>query len=91
MPDLRQKYGLRIAMRPSNAMEAVTLMDLKAVETELDNARTEHRLAKLDCINAIDDGHIAVFLDPNDIQMIMHHKWQRPPQVSVPQGARLVQ
>ena len=82
MGESRQKYGLRIALRPSNAMEAVTYMDLKAVDEEIARATSEKRLAKFDCVNALDDELIVAYVDPTEIQMLMHHKWKRPAQLT---------
>lgn len=73
-----QKYGLRIALRPSNALEAVTLMDEKACREEIQAAKTEGRDAHFTCINAMNDEPIQVHCASADIQMWMHHKWERP-------------
>lgn len=79
-----QKYGLRVALRPSNALEAVTHMDEKAVREEIELAKKDGRDAHFNCVNAMNEEPIQVYCNSADIQMWMHHKWERPVPQSQP-------
>lgn len=89
----RQKYSLRIAMTPTNAIEGVTYMDLKAVQAEIKRAIGDYEYASFDCVNE-DDTMVNVLIKAADIQMVMHNVWRKPvasqiavPGIAMPPGA----
>jgi hypothetical protein len=63
----------------------VTHMDEKAVREEIEAAKLDERDAHFTCVNAMNDEPIQVYIKSADIQMWMHHKWERPQ----PQGQPL--
>lgn len=75
MPD-RQKYTIRMAICPQNAMEGTTYMDLAAVQAEIAKALGEYTFAVFDCIND-DDSVVKVLVKAADIQMVMHTPFRR--------------
>ena len=77
MPDGRQKYGVRIALSPGNAIEGVTYMDLKSIREEIRKAQEEGDYAALDCVDQ-DDNTVHVVFRAADVQVIMHQDWVRP-------------
>jgi len=86
MPDGRQKYGVRIALSPGNAIEGVTYMDLKSIQEEIRKAQEEGGYATIDCTDE-SDNTVRVVFRAADVQVIMHQLWQRPQQgrIAVPE------
>lgn len=83
-----QKYHLRIALVPNNAIEGVTLMNRKAVRDEVRRAQLTGEDANFEFINE-DDTRVYVDVKSPDIQIVMHQEWRRPlpqPQIAVPNG-----
>ena len=78
-PDNRTKYDVNIAVDNGQAFNLITLMPLKAIEDELDLAREDGRMAKIDAVNPYSDAKVDVRLDAARIIGIVYREWVRPP------------
>lgn len=81
MPD-KQLYHVTIGYKNGQSIQALTYMDRKALREALAGETDTFELIHLSCQSS-EGEPIDIDVTPHDIQLLMHQKFEKPPQPRV--------